>query len=413
MAATWWEASFHDLQTATSRGWKAVIEAWLTTAEASQDDKNAPDLADQAVIKLLAGPQLASRTELREAVASLDAEIKAAQATSNEDDEPDEDGPRPAEIKRMKSERTKAKRTLKAMDASLLAAARNRPRRGAACCGSRPRHQCAPSTDPQACDRPLRRHRAQTHSPGTTISPASTAPQSTNSKPNDKWLSRASRNTLRNWIMGSSGLSMKVLDEALAVVETGSRPRGGSDTGTFGLPSLGGENLTLGGTLDLRAIRRIPRDFFASMRTGHLKPSDVLINKDGAQTGKVGKYDGEFDEAAINEHLFLLRGASNIRQDYLFHLLRADQTQRRIRSLVTGSAQPGLNRSLFRKTLVPLPSLNEQQRIAEILDTIDEAIQSTERIITKRRFTHEALQQRLVPIPTSTGRGCSATRCTD
>ena len=124
MAATWWEASFHDLQTAASRGWKAVIEAWLTTAEASQDDKNAPDLADQTAIKLLAEPQLASRAELRDAVAGLDAEIKAAEATGDEDDEPDEDGPSPAELKRMKSERTKAKKTLKAMDASLLAAAR-------------------------------------------------------------------------------------------------------------------------------------------------------------------------------------------------------------------------------------------------------------------------------------------------
>ena len=55
MAATWWENSVHELQTAVSRGWKAVIEAWLTTAEASQDDKNIPDLADQTAIKLLAG----------------------------------------------------------------------------------------------------------------------------------------------------------------------------------------------------------------------------------------------------------------------------------------------------------------------------------------------------------------------
>ena len=123
MAAEWWRDSFHELQTAASRGWKAVIEGWLTTAEANQDDKNAPDLADQTAIKLLAGPQLASRGELAAAVANLDAEIKAAEATGDEDDEPDEDGPNPAELKRMKSERTRAKKTLKAIDASLLATA--------------------------------------------------------------------------------------------------------------------------------------------------------------------------------------------------------------------------------------------------------------------------------------------------
>ena len=120
MAATWWQDSFHELQTAANRGWKAVIEAWLTTAEASQDDKKAPDLADQVAIKLLSGPQLANRDELAAALASLDAEIKAAEAIDDEDD----GRPGPIEIKKMKSERTKAKKKLKAIDASLLATAR-------------------------------------------------------------------------------------------------------------------------------------------------------------------------------------------------------------------------------------------------------------------------------------------------
>ena len=124
MAATWWEESVHELETAVSRSWKAVIEAWLTTAEAGKADKNASDLAEQIAIKLLAGPQLASRAEIAAALASLDAEIKAAEDSGAEDDDPADDAPTPAEIKKMKSERTKAKRTLSAIDASLLATAR-------------------------------------------------------------------------------------------------------------------------------------------------------------------------------------------------------------------------------------------------------------------------------------------------
>jgi type I restriction enzyme M protein len=83
MAATWWEESFYELETAASRGWKAVIEAWFTTLEASQDDKNAPNLADQTVIKLLAGRQLAERTALVDEHASLDDKIKAAEASED------------------------------------------------------------------------------------------------------------------------------------------------------------------------------------------------------------------------------------------------------------------------------------------------------------------------------------------
>ena len=123
MAATWWEESFYELETAANRGWKAVIDAWLTTVEASKDDKKAPTLADQTVIKLLAGPLLAVRTDLAAEHARLDAEIKAAEASDNEHEERD-DALRPAEIKKLRSARAKAKKNLKAIDASLLATAR-------------------------------------------------------------------------------------------------------------------------------------------------------------------------------------------------------------------------------------------------------------------------------------------------
>ena len=114
MAATWWEESFYELQTAASRGWKAVIDAWLTTTEASQHGQNAPNLADQTVIQLLARPQVAERTLLADEHARLDTRIKSAGDHSLT----------PAEIKKLKSARTKAKRNIRAIDASLLSAAR-------------------------------------------------------------------------------------------------------------------------------------------------------------------------------------------------------------------------------------------------------------------------------------------------
>ena len=114
MAATWWEESFHELQTAANRGWRAVIEAWLTTTEASKDDKKAPHLADQPVIQLLAGPQLDERAVLAAEHARLDAEIKAS----------GDDSLSPGEIRKQKSARAKAKKNLKAIDQSLLTTAR-------------------------------------------------------------------------------------------------------------------------------------------------------------------------------------------------------------------------------------------------------------------------------------------------
>lgn len=127
MAATWWEDSVFDLKTAASRGWKAVIEGWLTTAEASQDDKNAPDLADQTAVQLLAPDELEQRRELATEAAHLDAEIKAADSSTDDEDEadePDEDALSTAELKKLKAARTKAKKDLKAIDSTLLVSAK-------------------------------------------------------------------------------------------------------------------------------------------------------------------------------------------------------------------------------------------------------------------------------------------------
>jgi type I restriction enzyme M protein len=129
MAATWWEDSTFDLKAAASRGWKAVLEGWLTTAEASQDDKNAPDLAETLAIRILAWEHLASRATLAAEAARLDAEVKAAESTDSDedsDDEDREDAISPAELKQLKADRTKAKKDLKAIDDGLLAEAKKR-----------------------------------------------------------------------------------------------------------------------------------------------------------------------------------------------------------------------------------------------------------------------------------------------
>jgi type I restriction enzyme M protein len=124
MAATWWEDSVFDLQTASSRGWLAVLEGWLTTAQSSQDDKNAPDLADHTAIRLLAGDALQQRRDLAAEAARLDAQINAGEPTDDEEIEAsnDDDTLNP---EKLKTARTKARKDLKAIDTGLLAAAHN------------------------------------------------------------------------------------------------------------------------------------------------------------------------------------------------------------------------------------------------------------------------------------------------
>ena len=122
MVAEWWQQSINELQTAATRGWKAAIEAWLTTAEASQGEKNAPDLADESAIKLLAGSLFAERADLVVEHARLLVEINAAESLGD-DDEPDDDIAGLLEVIQLEDERTRVKRALKSVDDALLAEA--------------------------------------------------------------------------------------------------------------------------------------------------------------------------------------------------------------------------------------------------------------------------------------------------
>jgi type I restriction enzyme S subunit len=166
---------------------------------------------------------------------------------------------------------------------------------------------------------------------------------------------------------------------------SGKRPSGGVNTETEGIPSLGGENIFQDGGVDLSVIKKITCEFYHLMSKGKLKYHDVLINKDGAQTGKVGLYEGNFNEAAVNEHLFILRpnDEKELNSIYLYYSVLLPETQIKIERRITGSAQPGLNSKFINSVDIPYHSLSEQRKIKNILILADKVIKNTEVLIKK------------------------------
>lgn len=185
----------------------------------------------------------------------------------------------------------------------------------------------------------------------------------------------------------------------LLTLESGSRPKGGVSTDRGDIPSLGGENVLATGGVTLDNVNLVSTEFYSKMTKGRLQDGDVLINKDGAQTGKVGLYhspDGA--PACINEHLFLLRGMpERVTQEYLYYLLLSDIGQKQIRAETSGSAQPGLKSGFVKKVVTSVPvDIREQSKIAEILTTVDRAIEQTEALIAKQQRIKTGLMHDLL-----------------
>ena len=78
---------------------------------------------------------------------------------------------------------------------------------------------------------------------------------------------------------------------------------------------------------------------------------------------------------------------------YLRLALLSSETARQITRLSHGSIMAGLSSRVVRMIRLSVPSLEEQRRIAEILDTIDETIHATRRVIVKLGATLAALDQ--------------------
>ncbi len=178
---------------------------------------------------------------------------------------------------------------------------------------------------------------------------------------------------------------------------SGNRPSGGVNTETDGVPSLGGENIIMSGGVDFETLKKIPFSFYNLMSKGKLKNLDVLINKDGAQTGKLGLYHQIFDDAAINEHLFILRPKDDVLLNpiYLYYSLLLNESRRKVESRITGSAQPGLNSQFVDWVTIPFYDYEIQNKISSVLETIDQTIEKTEALIAKYQLIKAGLMQDL------------------
>jgi type I restriction enzyme M protein len=200
-------------------------------------------------------------------------------------------------------------------------------------------------------------------------------------------------------IAKSSKYNMVSLLDILLTLETGSRPKGGVSGINKGAISLGGEQIGNDGKLDLSKIPFVSMEFYQKAKRGFVKDKDILVCKDGALTGKVCMVDFDLlpqKEVMTNEHAYILRGNSNlIKQSFLFHCLNSPEVQLQIKNLAYNkSAQPGLNRDHIKKIQIPLPSIEEQKKIVDLIQKKEKEIQVLkEKIEANKQSISEEIKQ--------------------
>jgi len=190
----------------------------------------------------------------------------------------------------------------------------------------------------------------------------------------------------------------KRLCETLEKIESGSRPKGGVFEIKDGIPSIGAEHLNSFGRFNFDNLRFVPEEFYKSMTRGKIQKSDVLVVKDGATTGKVSfvRNDFPYPYAAINEHVFRLRGKEFLNQEFLFWFLYSPLGQKQIWREFHGAAQGGINQQFVNEVQIPLPSLEVQHSIVSDLRGKMAHIEKLYTEIEKQLDTINALPQTIL-----------------
>lgn len=160
---------------------------------------------------------------------------------------------------------------------------------------------------------------------------------------------------------------IKKLNEISEKLLSGQRPKGGVGQIKKGIPSLGGEHVLSDGKIKTGGLKFIPEEFHKTQLKSKIMKKDILIVKDGATTGKVGiiPEDYPFEEANINEHVFLLRVKEEINPYYIFSFLKSELGQIQIDRDITGGTITGIIRETTENIKIPLPPLPIQNKIAE------------------------------------------------
>ncbi|NLK66306.1 MAG: hypothetical protein GX282_02400 [Campylobacteraceae bacterium] len=199
-----------------------------------------------------------------------------------------------------------------------------------------------------------------------------------------------SNESIRLWVpfvLPKSKYRYEKINNFLSVCESGSRPKGGiNDEDDGEAISLGGEQIGVDGSLDLSKIPYVSFDFYDSVAKGKVQDNDILICKDGALTGKSCWVDFSLfpsDKVMVNEHVYILRGSSEINQKFLFYYTTTNLFQSQVKDLAyRKKAQPGLNLDHFKKIKIPLVSKEEQDKIVAKIEPIENKIKKLKAQIT-------------------------------
>ncbi|HPP08755.1 MAG TPA: restriction endonuclease subunit S, partial [bacterium] len=121
------------------------------------------------------------------------------------------------------------------------------------------------------------------------------------------------------------------------------------------------------------------------------KKDDILIALDGSPGIVIKGIEGAYSSGIRK---IIVKGMSKVIKEFVYYYLRTDEVQKIINEHTTGVTIKHAGKSL-NFIDIPIPPLSVQQKIVEVLDTVQEVIKIQEKIIETTKELKKSLMAEL------------------
>lgn len=151
------------------------------------------------------------------------------------------------------------------------------------------------------------------------------------------------------------------------------------------------------GYMDLSDIQSVSEEIHRKIYKGSpVKQGDILLTKDGANTGNVAINNLE-EEFSLLSSVAILRGnKSKLENPFLFQYLLSQKMQDFIKADMSGQAITRLTLQKIGNFPILLPPLPEQRKIAAILSTWDDSLATLTNLLAAKRQQKRGLAEALL-----------------
>lgn len=124
--------------------------------------------------------------------------------------------------------------------------------------------------------------------------------------------------------------------------------------------------------------------------------NDVIISTVRPNLKSIAKINFDKENLICSTGFAVLRKKETIDSEYLFQFVMSDIFTKQLVDKTVGSNYPAVNSNDIKETLIFVPPLKEQEKIADILSTVDSQIDDTDKLIEKTKELKKGLMQRLL-----------------